>query len=77
MSKVAGFGQATAHAQGLLEFLESNVADATLVQVDSLQTTSSITLFLDHAGDSLGALVANLITFETEIDQTRRTAALG
>ena len=68
MRQIARLRQASTHTKGLLELLESDVSDGTLVEVDSFQVARGVALLLDHRCDRFGAPVPNLITLQAESD---------
>ena len=64
--QVARLCQTSTHTKGLLELLESGVADTTLVEVDRLQISCRIALFLDHGCNGFCAPIADLIALQAK-----------
>ena len=66
MRQVARLCQTSTHTKGLLELLETGVADTTLVEVDRLQISCRIALFLDHGCNGFCTPIADLIALQAE-----------
>ena len=70
MCQVKLFGQSSSRDESTLQFLESHVANAALVQVYHLEIFRRVALRLYHLCNCVCSSVTNVISFEGEADES-------